>query len=1552
MNQTIAHNIREDRKSFNEYFAKDELHGLTTASDAIVINQLEYLKQEGDHIEKYEYGGFTYKTTMKKGVFGGESEKDRIKYALTVVDELNTVRGVPVDFDSKYDIVLDPEWDRMYVPHVSTRLSDENTVAIARLMAEGLTHSAAHLHEGNTLLHQAIAAPQTTKTLDLDTGRIISHEPRSYFETSCVTKYLKLYYAHATEGISIPAYITNSRRKKAAGKTGVDLDQTDRTEKGVLPTQAGTLTINSHDVNVAKKVTSCVIAFSAAACQFEEDGFSAKDVVYNMIHPKPEEIRGMSELFVFSSDIPPYPIERADFKKYHHGTTRGTVPEMLSYVHDYGLDAKMALLSVEPNGNLTIGRLSEMNRVIEELQEQAISERMLKHHATLNLGNRIYVTSEPFVDDNFDTVPLGTTDDAESILRVINEEFIMKGRDTKDYTSESNKPKQKDWMPDTYDYWDHDGLLEKVLFEVIEFVLSGSPDKQLKKYKGMFSTLMNFIFARAKSGKGVNYFKGVDIRGSTELHGYNTYDIDGYEDGKLYNDELAYEGFSDVLEEEFKELEDNGMIHTYKLLKELVEPARITRWHWRARVFLDSLLAINGYGRTELALSHKKQIEAELAPHDPPMAKYIFDLARHMMHVADEKEWFPTQEEFDDVLVSTMKPTSSGVSEAGQPVSSSMSYMDPESGKEKTITGLGKILYMIANIEKLMNADNYQSDNHDVWTKENPGRTGSRNVVGAKAARAIFMADMITFRGLYPLASIMDKFQATAEEGGIGGYDFYGSRIYTVGKETGSPLKDHADAMLASSDPKVFAAMTDFSAFDATEQYPNMWKPFIEGLLKGCEEVGVGEGSDYVLIKSATGGADMGFAHLIKELLGKKFSNPLYFLTEGAGWEEEALQVAEQAMMPSGLLITLSGNNVCNVGDFQVVMDEKEKRPDLSCFKLEEMRVMGDDRLVLFRTPMKPTAKQIRDMRNLFSEVAESNGMSMNPAKVTFRNCEFEYLKKRGCYGVVVHKSHVAIHANEAVNQREEPLEMIRSYLSTLRVWAWRSGDPVYAEKLGILFARTKLNFRDTGRFVKSKDGGETRDKFSMYPTLHILYVPGVLGGIGHNHRDMYSSSVDGVIVNKMGADPRFNRHIQLGAKLIYDTYSADISDHVTSLWNTGQVEKGSNDFDRFKTHLSETRDDFRYHMAAQAEDALIALGQPNVAKRLDYRRMGERVTENLLESVPQIQDIKYQRLAYRGRIIKQRMDKMALIHSQLLSSNVPVRGELPDIPVPAVMTWLTTFRFEPVGVLEPLHAETDDVSPFQCNAVIPYISLAKVLGVSTESSSSAMDLKGLINKLYKDRRMRRDISIETIADILLSHVQDETVMYWALIRIGALPAYAAAAVQEVQNNKAKYLTAAAASKMGSFVSDQLLPNLGINLDLLNRVLVHNDLIQPGDAPYSMLLSMTVSRMITDFLKYGKFMTYRLVKISRRFGKEYMRLLKGTSANALGYNISFSELMNNEMNRASGGRIIRRLEEEKLNPHAQEFVMPSAGTGRVMPEVVKIARNTREKDSHRRKENF
>jgi hypothetical protein len=455
------------------------------------------------------------------------------------------------------------------------------------------------------------------------------------------------------------------------------------------------------------------------------------------------------------------------------------------------------------------------------------------------------------------------------------------------------------------------------------------------------------------------------------------------------------------------------------------------------------------------------------------------------------------------------------------------------------------------------------------------------------------------------------------------------------------------------------------------------------------------------------------------------------------------------------------------------------------------------------------------------------------------------------------------------------------------------------------------------------------------------------MGGIGHMHSDMYSSSVDGAIVNRMGTDNIFSRHIQLGAKLINDTYSGQIDDHVESMWRSGKVDVGTGTFDDFKNHLEDSRDDYRHFMAERASEALETMGVGNVAKRLDYRDMGKKVTESLLETVPQIQDIKYQRLANRGRLIAERMTSMEKIHDKLLKSNRPIKGELPDVAIPRELNWLTKFRLQPNGKLPSRHEPKEKGSPFEGNCVVPYIALTKQLDVATASSTVAMELKTLINKIYKDRRMRRDISIESIAELLLRYVHDSDVMYWALIRMGVLPAYASSVVQEVQNNKAKYIAAASASKMGSYVSDQLLPNLGIDLDLLGRVLPNNSLIQPGSPAYSMLLSMCVSRLLTDFMRYGVFFTYKIVKTSNAFDKEFARLIKGIAPNSLSYNISEGELLKSAMSKASGATVMSMMEDQIEMAGDKSIVIKSTAQERIFPELVRINRIERDSEYKR-----
>ena len=567
-----AAQIIEGRSRFNEKYHLAELHGLTIAADRIVVDSIKHVNRDAK-ITEYSYGGFKVEMVDKRGEFRGLKEEDRIDYALsTIVEE-----DYKMDWSSTFDKTID-EVNPMYVPHVHEDISDPSSYEVGKLLASGLTHSGAHLHEGNTLLCQAIASPLTNKKLNMTTGVVeILEHPAAYYDTSVVTRLLKDYYGFAKDGISGPAYLINSRsaRKKNVKDEDEELQKI-HVDKGILPTQEGTVEVRSKDVNVAKKVTSCVIAFSSAACQFEESGYKTKDVIYNLVLSEPNAVKNNSELLVVLDDVPLF-----DFSSFKNQVKMLRKKKDRTLLED-GVLLHYDGIGVKINGS-EVRTLSEKNDVMGLIQTSLLSERLQMHHRLLNLGNRILITDQPLDLDAFNVVNLGDIGTGERLTEIINEEFIMKGRDVKDYTSYMNVPKQTDWTDDVYDYWDHDGILEKTMFEVLQHVLSGNPDKQLKKYKSTFSTLMNFIFAKAKSGTGVTYISSRDKHNNTEITGYGTYEIAQHDDGGVYNDADAYEGMRSTLDAEFADLKENGFIHTYTLLKELIEPVRITRWHWRAR---------------------------------------------------------------------------------------------------------------------------------------------------------------------------------------------------------------------------------------------------------------------------------------------------------------------------------------------------------------------------------------------------------------------------------------------------------------------------------------------------------------------------------------------------------------------------------------------------------------------------------------------------------------------------------------------------------------------------------------------------------------------------------------------------------------------------------------------------------------------------------------------------------------------------------------------------------------------------------------------------------
>jgi hypothetical protein len=273
-------------------------------------------------------------------------------------------------------------------------------------------------------------------------------------------------------------------------------------------------------------------------------------------------------------------------------------------------------------------------------------------------------------------------------------------------------------------------------------------------------------------------------------------------------------------------------------------------------------------------------------------------------------------------------------------------------------------------------------------------------------------------------------------------------------------------------------------------------------------------------------------------------------------------------------------------------------------------------------------------------------------------------------------------------------------------------------------------------------------------------------------------------------------------------------------------------------------------------------------------------------------------------------MMKMAPVASQMAESLEPVKGELPNVGISDTYAWITKLDLRPIGVFNDAHARGEDGSPFNGNCVAPYIALGKALDVSTTTSKGVVSLRGLITKLYRDKKMRRDIAIESIAEILLQFIHDQDIMFWVLVRMGVLPTYASVVVADVTQNKVAYLAAASASKLGSFQSDQLLPNLNLGPKTIGSILVSNTVISERSPAYSMLTATVMSRFITDYMKTGVFHTYSLVQTKKSFTTDYYKITRGLKVNSVAYSISTEEMIRNATTKTTTSDVRRFIERE------------------------------------------
>jgi hypothetical protein len=1045
-----------------------------------------------------------------------------------------------------------------------------------------------------------------------------------------------------------------------------------------------------------------------------------------------------------------------------------------------------------------------------------------------------------------------------------------------------------------FDWYAYDGLADKVYRELLEYLFH-MPDKRTNELSSKTNKLRSMMFALARTGKSVQYLYAEivpDPGYGYTITGWSEKDIaTAGTDGGVFNDEAAYEGMSSEIDDELNGLKDLGLKWTAYLFQILRGP-ELSRWHLKMRVWLVACLAAPGFTRTEAGISHNETVEGETPPDSVPFGDRIRRLCKFMVEWAHANNRIPTKEEYLRSLPSSLKNTSAGATVDGIPDSSSAVF--EFQGKLMKFESLDKVMRFMLNTKFYTDGDTIRKSN--MLTVENPGRAGSREVVKGKKKRPIMMMPLEHYLCSVVISRIMSDFQMAKFRDTPGNYKWNGSIQYSVGEETGVIMQTHAISAIASSEADQIAFATDFEAFDSTEYYETTFKYGHQGFKEGAAACGL---SNYVFMDSEDG-PPLTFDEMIDEVIGPKHISDMHFKSEGAYFEQWSTIDLPNGMMASGKLYTLTFNNVVNEADMEILIEAIEAHPKLQGkLKLKSVRMMGDDRqIILTATSEGQMTKEIyTTLREVAAEVAVSNGLKMQPSKVGCRRAMSEYLKKEFMYGYYIPLMHVQLHDAERSDQREDPVEQIRSYDSLLQTYTWRGCNLKFAEKMLMAYWNMKRNVRIPDREdakARKAKGDLTRTRRSLYLPFEALFLPTYWDGIGHVLKVPFLASRDAYITYTMGEEPdKMERYSNI-AKIMYGTLRSDVSELVAAMADATTV-KGTGSMQEFRDYIDEHRDEMKHLNAGRAAERLAARGFPNIARSFDYRDQAIRVQKKSLESTSIAKRMVYAQREMMGTRAMENLNKYS-------------RMSAPAIPVEHV--WMTYIKFVPNEAYHPVvPVSTCSITPFDC-LCHEYIAITRAVGVTSDGGIPTLTLRTLVAKLFADPTFPRDINAEAVAKLLFPIIHDEELCLDALIRIGAEPTHASNIVNEIRSHRALYMATISAMAMGSY-ADNFLPNLDLSEATVMRICPENAIIPWRSPAYAMLSTVIIAKFIGDFMTTGTFTSYVLTERNTLLRSALFKIIYGRDEPILSFIADKSIFDTSGLDQYKDADLIKRIKAQQ-----------------------------------------
>jgi len=673
---------------------------------------------------------------------------------------------------------------------------------------------------------------------------------------------------------------------------------------------------------------------------------------------------------------------------------------------------------------------------------------------------------------------------------------------------------------------------------------------------------------------------------------------------------------------------------------------------------------------------------------------------------------------------------------------------------------------MVAAFEPLKLFDFSQLEK--IYTWQNPGQIGTREVPGGKLPRAIHNVNIVEYNFSRPYGDVLNSYVNSKPKG----VDVYGSPVdFVAGGEVGSKFLDDLSNAYSSSHGDAVLAGADYTAFDVTERFENARVYQYKGTVDALSELGF---TDFA-------GVDGGLVSIMKKLFGKGIAYggifisgkmPLGFIEKYFGDRtpsaKEANEIAEREnfkfrvfeldQLRSGELITLAMNSINNHCNFKAFFERF--KPEY--MHLTRLRVQGDDSLLTWK--LEPgqefTKERYSEYVDTLTDVTSKNGLSIKKTKFLLRQTLVEFLQVTWLYGILLPKPVVQPFASEKVAEFED-------YASRSQTYVGKSSTLV---SRGISINTARLyNFYLNAFALRSLQSGSNPGKITAYyyPQM-AMYAPKLHKGTGNVPWCPIGANMDAVLV-------AWYTNMSASQKLLVETAIAVLSarinnekDRMADLLNSDSTRvTPNNPFLNGRNFLKTTMPYDRVLISQQLEPLLSEIGLK--IKSLAYYRLPYETIRLSIQSNATLRE-----LNVRNR-------------SGYANAAWEIAKKGIRIPFDRGYEWVTAYRFktgpEIDDVMDPRITPVSSLDP-------RLESIYVKLGIIKSKELFSVSPSRLLAILSRDRYFPTTIREESLIQIL-SHPSiygNRNLIEMALVTIGARYDLAAQVANQFLNDTASFV--------------------------------------------------------------------------------------------------------------------------------------------------------------------